>query len=69
MDVLNTLNEHYQIYFDKLEQLRDGGSTSFAVFSDDDKYFLRIVKPAFFDTAITGADIQMFLLKFESLQT
>ncbi|MCL2154012.1 MAG: hypothetical protein FWH57_13875, partial [Oscillospiraceae bacterium] len=62
MDVLNILNEHYPIYFDKLEQLRDGGSTSYAVFSGDDKYFLRIVKPAFFDTAITGAHIQMFLL-------
>ena len=61
MDVLNILNEHYPICFDELEQLRNGGSTSYAVFSGDDKYFLRIVKPAFFDTAITGADIQMFL--------
>ena len=30
-------------------------------FSDAHKYFLRIVKPAFFDTATTGADVQVFL--------
>ena len=47
--------------FDKYEQLRDGGSTSYAVFSGSDKYFLRAIKPAFFETAAKGADIQVFL--------
>jgi Ser/Thr protein kinase RdoA (MazF antagonist) len=61
MDVLNVLNEHYPICFDKLEQLRDSGSTSYAVFSGGEKYFLRIIKPAFLDTAVTGTDIQMYL--------
>ena len=61
MEVLNTLNEHYPIRFDKYEKLRDGGSTSYAVFSGGDKYFLRVIKPAFFDTAVKGADIQAFL--------
>jgi Ser/Thr protein kinase RdoA (MazF antagonist) len=31
------------------------------VFSGGEKYFLRVIKLAFFDTAVTGADIQMFL--------
>jgi Ser/Thr protein kinase RdoA (MazF antagonist) len=61
MEVLNTLNEHYPMRFDKYEELRDGGSTSYAVFSGRDKYFLRVIKPAFFDTAVKGADIQAFL--------
>ena len=61
MDILNTLNKSYPIRLDKLEQLRDGGSTSFAVFSGADQYFLRMVKPAFFDTAVKGVDIQVFL--------
>ncbi|HBN83738.1 MAG TPA: hypothetical protein DDZ89_07815 [Clostridiales bacterium] len=61
MDILNILNKSYPICFDKLEQLRDGGSTSYAVVSGGDKYFLRVIKPAFFDTAIKGVDIQVFL--------
>ena len=44
MEILNILNEQYPIYFDKYEHLRDGGSTSYAVFSGGVKYFLRVVK-------------------------
>jgi len=61
MELLKILNEHYPICFDKYEQLRDGGSTSYVVFSSDDKYFLRVVKPAFFDTAVKGVEIHVFL--------
>ena len=61
MDILNILNENYFMRFDKLEQLRDSGSTSYVVFSGGNKYFLRAIKPAFFDTAIKGVDIQVFL--------
>ena len=35
MDVFNIINEHYPIYFDKLEKLRDGGSTSMEIFGND----------------------------------
>ena len=56
MELLNILNERYPMRFDKHEHLRDGGSTSYAVFSGGDKYFLRVIKPAFFDTAAKGAD-------------
>lgn len=61
MDILNILSHHYSRCFDKIEKLRDGGSTSYAVFADNNKYFLRIIKSAFWDTAVTGADIQVFL--------
>lgn len=61
MDDLILLNNNYDIYFDRLELLRDGGSASYTVFSNDCKYFLRKIKPAFFDTAITGANVQAFL--------
>ena len=33
MELLIILNEHYPMCFDKYEQLRDGGSTSYVVFS------------------------------------
>ena len=61
MEILNILNKHYPIAFGSLEMLRDGGSAAYAVFSGGDKYFLRIIKPAFFDTAVMGADVQVFL--------
>jgi Ser/Thr protein kinase RdoA (MazF antagonist) len=61
MELLNILNENYPIRFERHEQLRDGGSTSYAVFSNDNKYFLRIIKPVFYDTAVKGVDIQVFL--------
>ena len=49
------------MFLDRHGEIRDGGSTSCAVFSGGDKYFLRVIKPAFFDTAITGVEIQVFL--------
>jgi len=61
METLNILNEYYPMRFDKHEELRDGGSTSYAVFSGGDEFFLRVIKPAFFDTVVKGADIQVFL--------
>ena len=58
---LYLLNENYPIFFDNLELMRDGGSASYAVYSGADKYFLRKIKPAFFDTAVKGAEVQAYL--------
>ena len=55
------LNEYYSINFDNLEFNRDGGSDSYIAFAGSNKYFLRVIKPALFDTAASGADIQVFL--------
>ncbi|KAF0193739.1 MAG: aminoglycoside phosphotransferase [Bacillota bacterium] len=61
MDILSILNEYYPIRFDRKELMRNAGSVSYAVFSGNDKYFLRVIKPAFLDTAVIGADVQAFL--------
>lgn len=61
MGILSILNENYPIHFDRDEMIRDAGSVSYTVFSRNDRYFLRIIKPAFLDTAIKGTDIQVFL--------
>ena len=61
IEQINTLNEHYSMNFNKFKLLRDGGSTSYAAFAGSERYFLRVLKPAYFDTAIAGADIQVFL--------
>lgn len=60
-EIRDILNENYPINFDRVALMRDMGSMSYTAFSGEYKYFLRIIKPAFFDTAITGADIQIFL--------
>lgn len=44
-----------------LEFVRDSGSVAYAAFTDCAKYFLRITKPAFYDTVSSSLDIHMFL--------
>lgn len=60
-EIIDILNENYPINFDRVALMRDMSSMSYTAFSGEYKYFLRIIKPAFFGTAITGADIQLFL--------
>lgn len=60
-NIIGLLNESYPIRFDRLELLRDMGSAAYVAFSGSDRYFLRVIKPAFHDTAIDGANIQAFL--------
>ncbi len=60
-ELMKTVNENYPIHVKRIEFTRDMGSTSYTLFSNTHKYFLRVIKPSLFDTAITGADIQLFL--------
>ena len=60
-EIKTILNEHYAINFDNLEFKRDGGSDSYIAFAGSRKYFLRVIKPALYDTTASGADIQVFL--------
>lgn len=62
-DILNLLNDRYPMRFSALEFIRDGGSVAYAVFSGSHKCLLRMVKHAFFDTAVKAADIHAFLQK------
>ncbi|WP_322173837.1 hypothetical protein [Acutalibacter caecimuris] len=59
--LLDQLNRHYSGPFQRLELLRDSGSLAYAAFSGGEKYFLRVVKPALVDTAMAGADVQIYL--------
>jgi len=65
MDVQNidaVLREHYDIHVRSIEVLRVGGNYSYAVYGDTRKYFLKIIRPPFLETALQGVDIQMYLL-------
>lgn len=58
----NIINKNYTINFDKITLFREGGNTSYTAFSGIEKYFLRIIGPAFFETAIKSLEIQSFLM-------
>lgn len=60
-NILRILNNFYNMSFTDIRKIRDGGSVSYAVYSDNCKYFLRVIKPAFIETAISGVNIQVFL--------
>ncbi len=60
-EMIQILNEYYPIKFDRIELIRDMGSTSYTVFSGNNKFFMRVIKPAFFYTAVIGADVQVYL--------
>jgi len=62
-EIVDFLNRHYPMRTDRVELFRDAGSTSYTAFSGTQRYFLRIMKPAFHDTAARAADIQVFLHK------
>lgn len=61
--VLKILNDNYPMRFDKIEFIRDSGCFAFAVYDADCKYFLRITKPLFYETASKSLDIHLFLQK------
>lgn len=63
--VLNIVNENYLINFDSIEFVRDSGCVAYTVYSDECKYFLRVTKPMFFDTASKSLDIHLFLQKHD----
>ena len=59
--LLEILNSNYKISFTTIDFYRDGGSMSYVVFSDDEKYFLRVIRPELLATAYQSIDIHVFL--------
>lgn len=62
-EILNLLNENYNNKIDSVEFIRQGGCLSYAVKSDNDKLFLKIISNAFIKTAIQSIHIQEYLIK------
>lgn len=59
--ILDVLNGHYPMRFERIEFIRDSGCTAYAVYVDGEKYFLRVTKPMFFATASRSLDIHLYL--------
>ncbi|MFO7637146.1 MAG: phosphotransferase [Clostridia bacterium] len=61
--ILAILNNNYSIRFNQMELYRDGGSLSYIVFGNGKKYFLKIIRPVFIETAVQSIDLQLYLAK------
>jgi len=55
------IRKNYAISFDDFVLKRDSGSIAYSAVSEGKKYFLRVIKPAFFDTAVNAIQVQAFL--------
>lgn len=60
-EMINILTNNYNIKFTNIELLRKGGCISYCVWSDDVKYFLKIIPTPFMDTAKQSLDILLYL--------
>jgi Ser/Thr protein kinase RdoA (MazF antagonist) len=59
--LLKALVDSYSINFTALELLRKGGCTSYCVFGENEKYFMKIIPSAFMDTVKQSLSILMYL--------
>jgi Ser/Thr protein kinase RdoA (MazF antagonist) len=59
--ILSALTDSYNINFNSLELLREGGCVSYCVFGENEKYFMKIIPSAFMDTAKQSLSILMYL--------
>ena len=51
----------YGLAVQRLEPFRDSGNATYIVHTCQQRYFLRVTKPAFHDTALSALEVQIFL--------
>lgn len=61
--IFNALRDSYNIKFNTLKLLREGGCVSYCVTGEGEKYFMKIIPSAFMDTAKQSLNILMYLEK------
>lgn len=57
----NFINHHYPINCERIELYRDGGNLSYKLFSKNERFFLKKIRPAFFETAKQSLEIHLYL--------
>lgn len=60
-EILFFLEEKYPLTVRKVEFLRDSGSVAYTVYGEDEKFFLRITKPTYYETTMSSLDIHLYL--------
>ena len=56
-EILKICNKAYPQAFQSIEFLRDGGSLSYAVYTQGGKYFVRMIRPELMGTALQALQI------------
>lgn len=59
--ILEVLQAQYSMDARKVEFLRDSGSVTYTVYGKAEKFFLRITKPNYYETAMNSLDIHLYL--------
>jgi Ser/Thr protein kinase RdoA (MazF antagonist) len=57
------LGRHYNLNIKSIELLREGGNLSYVVYTEDNRYFLKIIRPPFIENTLCAIDIQLYLIK------
>lgn len=60
-NILSILNNHYNVKFNTIELLRQGGCTTYLVRSEKEKFLLKIISPAFMDNTKQSFNILLYL--------
>ncbi len=60
-EILEFLEANYPVAVRKVEFLRDSGSVAYTVYGEDEKCFLRITKPTYYETTMSSLDIHLHL--------
>jgi len=61
-EILNVLNDNYNLDIEDVSFLRKGGCMSYIVKSSYKKYLLKVISDAFMTTAIRSIGIQQYLI-------
>lgn len=64
-ELLSNLNRNYQPTFTKIELFREGGNSTYVVYTETSKYFLKCTGPAFSDTMKTSIEVNLYLKRKE----
>lgn len=59
--ILEFLQAQYPVTVNRVEFLRDSGSVAYTVYGENEKFFLRITKMNYYETAMNSLDIHLYL--------
>lgn len=56
--IIEILNQNYNLHIKNIELFREGGNLAYVVYGEDNKFFLKIIRPPFIENALYSIDIQ-----------
>ena len=62
-EIYQVIECNYDVSIHNIELFREGGNYSYVIYDAGNKYFLKIVRPPYLETALVSMDIQMYLYR------